>query len=106
MRFEPASLLLWIDEDRADLRAKIDRLDALTKTIGHNLFDLGHPALVLKAVRSESPEVRAFIARLRHETDHLRRHLSTSYGLFYHFLNSALPPYYFDWCRSTLEDDP
>jgi len=106
MRFEPASLLLWVDADRADLRAKIARAEEVYKATGRDIINLGQPADVLAALRSEAPDVRAFVARLRHETDHLRRHLGTSYGLFYHFLNSALPPYYFDWCRSLLAETP
>jgi hypothetical protein len=102
MRFEPASLLLWIDERRNVLRPGIERLEALSREVGHSLFDISSPALATKSLRQESDEVRGLAARLRHETDHLRRYLGTSYGLFYHYLNSALPPYFFDWCRATL----
>jgi hypothetical protein len=102
MRFEPASLLLWIDERRDALRPRIERLEALSREAKHSLFEPAFPGLATKVLRGESDDVRGLAARLRHETDHLRRHLGTSYGLFYHYLNSALPPYFFEWCRANL----
>jgi hypothetical protein len=83
----------------------MQRLDTISREIGHSLFEVSLPALAAKRLRQEPDDIRGLAAHIRHETDHLRRHLGTGYGLFYHYLNSALPPYFFDWCSAIIRKE-
>lgn len=97
MRFEPASLLLWIDEPKSTIKAHFEEILRIQKKIEINPLFFHKPMNIIRVggVREREEEFRFFLGRLRHETDHLRRYLSCSYGLFCHFIQSGLPVWFF-----------
>lgn len=95
MRFDPASACLWIDTDRATLRAMLKEVEQGTKVTGVDILTT-YSSTWIPIVAAMPINHRHLICRMRHELDHLRRHLGTSFGLFYHFMNSSFPPIFFE----------
>ena len=92
MRFDPGSLMLWIDAERDAILRHFDEIQELEQRTGLSAVFAEQPAaLLIEGRLHEAPvETRLFIARLFHETSHLRHHLCTSFGHIYHVMNSLL----------------
>lgn len=90
MRFEPASLALWIDAERDDVRRHFGIMQEIELRCGLSPLFMEHPAnVVIDGELSKAPnETKLFIARLAHESAHLRHHLATTYGYAYHVMNT------------------
>jgi hypothetical protein len=92
MRFDPGSLVLWIDVKREEILPHFETLANIEVRTGLSPIFAEQPAaLVIEGKIRELPEqTRLFIARLFHETSHLRHHLCTTFGYLYHVINTAV----------------
>lgn len=92
MRFDPGSMLLWIDAERDELMQQFEFIQEFERRTGSSVIFQEQPAkLVIEGKLGEAPEAnRAFIARLAHESAHLCHHMCTPFGYVYHVIASAV----------------
>jgi hypothetical protein len=105
MEFYPLSNVLRVRASTDFVRAKLDLLEEAGAKLDTDLFEF-HDAFLLNTMVARGlldEETRIFAFRLRHETDHLRRYQTTSYGLYYHYLNSGITWLLFRFLREKLE---
>lgn len=90
MRFEPGSLALWINAERDDVYRQFELIHEIEQRCGLSPLFMESPAnVVIDGGLGEMPEeTKLFIARLAHESAHLRHHLATTYGYVHHVMNT------------------